>query len=117
LKAVARARKDSEGWQLLGEGFVAAQDWESARRAFDKSLAMDGDNVSSLLNQVNVITQLSDEEEALPLMQRAYELRPDLISSVNGYGLALMRAGEKQRAREVFESGLSVAAPDVSVRE
>jgi hypothetical protein len=82
-------------------------------RAHASQLIRNPDDAIALVDQFAVISDKKENARLyLPIAKRAYELAPNAIASVFNYGSALHRAGEFEKALEIYQRCEKVAPDD-----
>ena len=97
---------DAAAWFRLGWALMAGlSQYEPAARAFSRALDIDPNDASAQVNLATCYAGLSREREAVAAYQKAFELRPELLTSLfvnHEYGFTLVRLGELEKAAGVF---------------
>lgn len=82
-------------------------------KAHAAELIRNPDNPVALVDQFAVISDKKENARLyLPLAKRAFELAPNTISAVFNYGSALHRAGDFEKALEIYQRCLKIAPDD-----
>lgn len=82
-------------------------------KAYAAKLIRNPDDPIALVDQFSVISDKKENAKLyLPLARRACDLAPDNINAVFNYGSALHRAGEFDKALEVYKRCEKLALPD-----
>ncbi len=95
----------------LGRGVLLASRKRAYNRAiedFDKVLALQPDNVDTLIARGNAYSQIGDNGRALADLDRAIQLAPDNAQAYVIRGLANNRRDQKQLAMQDYETALKI---------
>ncbi len=95
----------------LGRGVLLASRKRAYNRAiedFDKVLALQPDNVDTLIARGNAYSQIGDNGRALADLDRAIQLAPDNAQAYVIRGLANNRRDQKQLAMQDYEAALKI---------
>ncbi|MBA3963186.1 MAG: tetratricopeptide repeat protein [Chthoniobacterales bacterium] len=90
----------------IGEIYVRLRQWQDARTAYEKALALDEDNARAYLGLSNVYRRLGDNQQTVDCALRAVGLLHRLPLAHFNLGVALARFGENERAILAFETAL-----------
>jgi len=89
---------DRERWNDYGIGMLLQGDLGSARKAFDRVTAIDPRYADGFVNAGRVLVQEGNHEAAVPLLERALAVNPDLASAHYFLALALKARGRYDAA-------------------
>ena len=100
----------------LGEYRQAKGDFDGALKEYETALAKQPDNPAILNNLAYLYVEKGDSR-ALATAERAYGKMPDSPAVQDTYGLALLRAGQTDKALELLRSAASALPgnPDVQL--
>ncbi len=90
----------------LGDAYSRLLQWENARGAYQKALALDEDNARAYLGLSTVYRRLGDNQQTVDAALRAIGLLYRLPLAHFNLGVALVRSGESERATLAFETAL-----------
>jgi cytochrome c-type biogenesis protein CcmH len=116
-----RARLDSEGgspgdWVLLGRSYLRAGDTESAMSAFDKAMALGGDQDATVLVQLGQALVEMDESSlngtAGDLFEQALALSPNEPGALWWSGYAALANGRAADAKARWTKLLELGPPE-----
>jgi Flp pilus assembly protein TadD len=97
---------------LYGEALMRERnDWEAAAAAFRAELELDRNHFESNLLLGNLLRQGGQNEEAVPLLERAARLRGDDVAVKYSLGVAYLAAGRAAEARRLLED-VAAASPN-----
>lgn len=97
--------KDATGWMLLGRVWGALNQPNTAKEAFEKSLALEPDNVGTLLSYAQALILLGTEDElkqARRVLQRVITLDPNNINATGTLAIVSAELGDNQRALQYW---------------
>jgi serine/threonine protein kinase/Tfp pilus assembly protein PilF len=103
---VSRYPDDRVSWFNLGNQYLRLKLHDDALEAYAEALRVDPMHVSSHVNIATCYNILENVEMALEYYNKAFELKPDQITSYNinhEYGYAYVKMGDFQKAKQVFE--------------
>ncbi|MFK7997849.1 MAG: c-type cytochrome biogenesis protein CcmI [Granulosicoccus sp.] len=103
---------DIQGWRLLGRSYLTVGDFDKARSAFEKALALDDTDAPTLaqLAEAIAMTQQGDlSGEPINYIIRANELDPDNEHALWLLSIARQQAGDHQSALQGFDRLLEMA--------
>jgi predicted AlkP superfamily phosphohydrolase/phosphomutase/tetratricopeptide (TPR) repeat protein len=90
----------------IGDTYARLLQWQNAKVAYEKALALDPDNARAYLGLSTVYRRLGDNQQTVDHALRAVSLLHRLPLAHFNLGVALVRSGEKERARLAFETAL-----------
>ena len=90
----------------IGDTYARLHQWENARAAYEKAVALDEDNARAHLGLSNVYRRLGDNQQTVDYALRAVGLLHRLPQAHFNLGVALVRSGEPERATLAFETAL-----------
>jgi pentatricopeptide repeat protein len=102
---------DSYGWFRLGWLYMARMGlFEEGLEAFQTAAGIDTKDASHYINIATCYLGLQQYEKAIEYYEKGFELRPEFITGdfINDeYGFTLVRMGQLQKARDVFDQMLA----------
>lgn len=113
---LAQEPDDIDGWRLLGRSYLSVGDFEKARIAFEKALALDETDVPTLaqLAESVAMTQQGDlSGEPMKLVMKANELDPDNEHALWLLSIARQQAGDHKSAMAGFDKLAGMAQGNV----
>ena len=111
LRAVAEGKpKKPEGWRALGRALAAVGDRIGAMDAWSRLLALEGDDLEGHAALADLIGER--KAGALPHLKLLAERGPDLPAARRNLALLLEKLGDRDGARQAFESLIEVAPDD-----
>ncbi len=90
----------------IGDAYARLLQWENARGAYEKAVALDPDNARAYLGLSTVYRRLGDNQQTVDHALQAVSLLHRLPLAHFNLGVALVRSGENDRARLAFETAL-----------
>jgi Flp pilus assembly protein TadD len=109
LREAERVIPDEPGlYVLTGRAYVRLQQWEEARRAFEKALKLDGDSESAWHGLAQAALGRGEYEAAAEHALRAVSLRSDYAEAHYHLGVALSRLGMPRDAEAALRRCLAV---------
>lgn len=90
----------------IGNAYVSLLQWENAKSAYEKAIALDGDNARALQGLSSVYRRQGLNQETVDTALRAVSLLHRLPMAHFNIGVAMARAGESERAILAFETAL-----------
>lgn len=105
-----RRPDDEQMRRILATAYLEAGEYPSAIAHYDKLRETDGDN-PVILNNLAWLYQQVDDERAVVLAARAYELLPDAAAVKDTYGWVLIERGDLDRGAALLEEA-NALAPD-----
>ncbi|MGH8094271.1 MAG: alkaline phosphatase family protein [Chthoniobacterales bacterium] len=90
----------------IGDAYARLLQWQNARIAYEKALALDPDNARAFLGLSTVYRRLGDNQQTVDHALRAVSLLHRLPLAHFNLGVALARSGDNERARLAFETAL-----------
>ncbi|PYK39504.1 MAG: hypothetical protein DME60_09700 [Verrucomicrobia bacterium] len=90
----------------IGDTYARLLQWENARVAYEKAQALDEDNARAYLGLSTVYRRRGDNQQTVDHALRAVSLLHRLPLAHFNLGVALVRAGDSERARLAFETAL-----------
>ncbi len=90
----------------IGDTYAQLHQWENARIAYEKAVALDEDNARAHLGLSNVYRRTGDNQQTVDSALRAVGLLHRLPQAHFNLGVALARSGENERATLAFETAL-----------
>ncbi|MEP7704360.1 c-type cytochrome biogenesis protein CcmI [Paraglaciecola sp. 25GB23A] len=97
--------EDATGWMLLGRVWGALNQPNTAKEAFEKSLALEPDSVGTLLSYAQALILLGTEDElkqARRVLQRVITLDPNNINATGTLAIVSAELGDNQRALQYW---------------
>jgi tetratricopeptide (TPR) repeat protein len=89
---------DRERWNDYGIGMLLQGDLASAKRAFERVMALDPGYADGFVNAGRVLVREGDHDAAVPLLERALSLDPQIASGHYFLALALKARGRYDEA-------------------
>src|SRR5436309_4238054 len=90
----------------LGDAYSRLLQWQNAKLAYEKAVALDPDNARAFQGLSNVYRRLGDNQQTVNCALRAVRLLHRLPLAHFNLGVALARSGENERATMAFETAL-----------
>ena len=90
----------------LGDAYSRLLQWQNAKLAYEKAVALDPDNALAFQGLSNVYRRLGDNQQTVDCALRAVSLLHRLPLAHFNLGVALARSGENERATVAFETAL-----------
>jgi cytochrome c-type biogenesis protein CcmI len=97
--------EDATGWMLLGRVWGALNQPNTAKEAFEKSLALEPDSLGTLLSYAQALILLGTEDElkqARRVLQRVITLDPNNINATGTLAIVSAELGDNQRALQYW---------------
>ena len=85
-------------WPIVGFLYAEKDRYADAIAAFERALALSGEDAATLFNLGFALQKVGRHEEAIGRLSRAVELNPALDRAWYGLGLSLIRCGRFQEA-------------------
>lgn len=105
-------------WSSLGDAYNTAKRFSESDKAYDKVLAMDADNSSTLNNYAYYLSERNEQlDKAERMSKRSLELTPAAATYMDTYAWILFRQKKYSEARIWIEKALAAAPPDGVVLE
>lgn len=115
LDLVANGKGNSMVWTQIGLGYLNKRNLEKARESLEKALSMDPHNALALssmgtfhLSLFRRQKQKDDLEKAITYYTQAREASPELVSAINGLGVAFRFAGDLEQAISCWKQVLDI---------
>jgi len=115
LDLVANGKGNSMVWTQIGLGYFNKGNLEKARESLEKAISLDPDNALALssmgtfhLSLFRLQKQKDDLEKAITYYTQAKKASPELVSAINGLGVALRYAGDHERAIACWKQVLDI---------
>lgn len=96
-------------WQKIQQAYQN-QDWSSAKDDLKQLIEDDPKDISALNAYAAVLTQLSEYEQALSLLNAAIDYQPDAIALYNSRGNVQLRLNHHKQAIDNFKQALLIDA-------
>ena len=90
----------------LGDAYSRLLQWQNAKLAYEKAVALDPDNALAFQGLSNVYRRLGDNQQTVDCALRAVSLLHRLPLAHFNLGVALARSGGNERATVAFETAL-----------
>lgn len=100
----------------IGDTYARLLQWENAKTAYEKAVALDEDNARAHLGLSNVYRRIGDNQQTVDYALRAVGLLHRLPQAHFNLGVALVRSGEHERASLAFETALRFRPEMVNAR-
>jgi Flp pilus assembly protein TadD len=107
LQVVAMEPELGEGWRVLGNVRTEMRMSDDAAEAYRKAILIDPMDAWTINNLGLLKIQEGKYKEAVPVLARATELRPDVATFQNNLGIALERRGYMAHAATAFRAALA----------
>jgi len=108
----------SQFWSSLGDAYNTAKQFSESDKAYDKVLAMDADNSSTLNNYAYYLSERNEQlDKAERMSKRSLELTPNAATYMDTYAWILFRQKKYSEARIWIEKALAAGPPDGVVVE
>jgi predicted AlkP superfamily phosphohydrolase/phosphomutase/tetratricopeptide (TPR) repeat protein len=88
----------------LGDAYGRLLQWQNAKLAYEKAVALDPDNALAFQGLSNVYRRLGDNQQTVDCALRAVSLLHRLPLAHFNLGVALARSGDNERATVAFET-------------
>lgn len=98
------------------QDYVASQQWESALRNCDESLAINPNALTTRFLRAQILFQLQRHEEALEDFDKVLELDPLNETALQAAGVLATQTGDEERGRAYFRRYLEVNPGNVAIR-
>jgi tetratricopeptide (TPR) repeat protein len=115
LDLVANGKGNSMVWTQIGLGYFNKGNLEKARESLEKAISLDPHNAIALssmgtfhLSLFRLKKQKDDLEKAITYYTQAKKASPELVSAINGLGVALRYAGDHERAIACWKQVLDI---------
>jgi len=112
-QAVAANPQDPQAHYALGEKYESQGKMKQARREYKTALSLKPDDAKGLYRMGRLMEKLGELEPAIKIIKEAVKLNPELAearsllaAAYNKQGMALIKGGSLDAAREAFEAGL-----------
>ena len=106
---VAKDPDNRRAWVQLGHSYFDSQNPMKAIEAYDKALAMDGNDPDVLTDQAIMFRQLGWYEKAIETFQQANQLNPKHVNSLFNMGIVYMQdLGDNEKATAAFRRFLEL---------
>jgi tetratricopeptide (TPR) repeat protein len=106
---LARDPNNRQAWVQLGHSYFDSKNPMKAIEAYEKALAIDGNDPDVLTDQAIMYRQLGWYEKAIKTFQQANKLNPKHANSIFNMGIVYMQdLGENEKAKEVFHRFLEL---------
>ncbi len=104
---------DIEGWRLLGRSYLSVGEFDKARSAFEKAVALDENDAPTLAQMAETIAMTQQGElsgEPLQFIERAIEIAPDNEHALWLMSIAQQQMGNHEAAMQGFDRLTAMAA-------
>ena len=106
---LAKDPNNRQAWVQLGHSYFDTKNPMKAIEAYDKALAIDGNDPDVLTDQAIMFRQLGWYEKAIETFQQANKLNPEHVNSLFNMGLVYMQdLGENEKAKAAFNRFLEL---------
>ena len=106
---VAKEPNNRQAWVQLGHSYFDTQNPMKAIEAYDKALAIDGNDPDVLTDQAIMFRQVGWYEKAIEAFQQANKLNPKHVNSLYNMGIVYMQdLGDNDKAKEAFRRFLEL---------
>lgn len=103
-RRLAAAPHDLDAHRLLAAAYLAAHEYEKARRVIDTGLALSPNDAQLIENRGDVRAGTSDPDGALADWRSSRELDPEQLSSLYSSAFLLEREGRMKEAMEAWQT-------------
>ncbi|MFO0739030.1 MAG: tetratricopeptide repeat protein [Labilithrix sp.] len=114
-EAIKRGAKDAELFHVLGLVRVHLHDFDGAREAYRRGLAVDPRSSENLLGLATVAVVQGDAGAALAAYDNVLASRPHYAAAELGRAWALGKLGRKPEAEKALDHALAMGAPKANV--
>ncbi|MCK4795939.1 MAG: tetratricopeptide repeat protein [Spirochaetes bacterium] len=97
-----------EDYLNQGNDFYFKEDYESAIKAYDRTIELKPDNVIAWCNKGVALGELCRFDEALKVFEKAIELKPDYAEAWSNKGVTLYKLGRYTEALKVTEKAIEL---------
>ena len=109
VEIVAKDPNNRQAWVQLGHSYFDTKNPMKAIEAYDKALAIDGNDPDVLTDQAIMFRQLGWYEKAIETFQQANKLDPKHVNSLFNMGIVYMQdLGENEKAKAAFNRFLEL---------
>ena len=106
---LAKDPNNRQAWVQLGHRYFDAKNPMKAIEAYDKALAIDGNDPDVLTDQAIMFRQLGWYEKAIETFQQANKLNPKHVNSLFNMGIVYMQdLGDNEKATEALNRFLEL---------
>ena len=106
---LAKDPSNRQAWVQLGHSYFDSKNPMKAIEAYDKALAIDGNDPDVLTDQGIMYRQIGWYEKAIEAFQQANQLNPKHVNSLFNMGLVYMQdLGENEKAKAEFQRFLEL---------
>jgi putative PEP-CTERM system TPR-repeat lipoprotein len=112
---VAAHPDDAQGYQLLGQRYLAAKDMDKARASFEKASAL-APNDAAALNNLAWVYQTAGDPRAAEIAQRAHALAPGSPDIADTFGWILVQRGETDKGVPILRDAAAKLPNNPEVR-
>lgn len=112
------ADDDAIGWTLLGRVYVAINHIESAMESFERSLAIEPDNIETLASYSQVLLMVNQESylaQAKIHLNRILELDPQNTGALGMLAMAATQQGDKELAINTWQRLKALVPKDAPI--
>jgi Flp pilus assembly protein TadD len=110
-EAVRRGANDAEIFHALGLVLVNLGNFDGAREAYERGLAVDPKSAENLLGLATVAVVRDDAAAALAAYDRLIARKPDYAAAQLGRAWALAKLGRKEDAKRALDRAEELGAP------
>ncbi|MBB5205034.1 cytochrome c-type biogenesis protein CcmH [Inhella inkyongensis] len=110
---------DAKGWAMLGRSYAVLGRPALAQQAYEKALALQPQNPDVLADFADVLATAQNgslEGEPAALLARALKAEPNHTKALALEGTRALRAGDRERARALWQQLLKTAPADHPLR-
>ncbi|ASJ75086.1 c-type cytochrome biogenesis protein CcmI [Granulosicoccus antarcticus] len=103
---LAAAPDDVNGWRLLGRSYLSVNEFSRARGAFERALALEENDVTTLAQLAESIAMTKDGDlsgESLTYLERANLIDPDHEHTLWLLAIARQQTGDHEGALQAFD--------------
>jgi hypothetical protein len=105
-KDIVKASETYENYFNLAMAYKANQEWENAKKAYEKALEINPEGYESHFNLAYLALNDNDPEKAIECYKKALEINPEDWESTYFLSLAYMQNKDYKNGLEKFESRL-----------
>ena len=107
---VSKDPTNRQAWVRLGHSYFDTKNPMKAIEAYDKALAIDGNDPDVLTDQAIMFRQLGWYEKAIETFQQANQLNPEHVNSLFNMGIVYMQdLRDNEKAKEALNRVLELA--------
>lgn len=102
----------------LGDTYASLDQWESADKAYEEAIELDGDNDVALNNYAYYLSEREERlEKAWQMASRALELNPGNAAFLDTLGWIYFKMGELEKAHKYIQASIDTGSASAEVLE